>query len=309
MNKRKFLVSLVIFSIVFTSFSVLYAFTSKIDLANLGSSNSKNSNDVYICVSETNTDIDNNQKQELISASAQYIPTLIGNNAIQTLADSEETSSEITVFHDNTINQDYYDIRENNYTISLNENSTLRAFSDDTFDYNLPTTTDKNIAENFIVNFYNNLNISHDYELAYLEVFDDSMWEADFVKKVDNIYNYYDSIKIFFSPEQQKIAALRIHSSSYPSSNISTLSTNISDLEAKDIVKDNFANINDSNIKNKEIVFTKPNNFFTRQAGDDIISENNVVKAWKITLEKDSTTTFVFVDYSTGNIIGGEQVK
>lgn len=232
-----------------------------------------------------------------------YIPALLGNTDIQVASISENNNSEIKTFHDNTINEDYYDIITNNYTISMTEDSNLRAFSDNTFNYDIQTTTDKSVAETFIVNFYNNLDISHDYELAYLEVFDDSMWEADFVKKVDGIYNYYDSIKIFFSPDQQKIAALRVHSTSYVNDGITTANLDITANEAKNIVKENFENIYDNEITNVELIFAKPNNFFTRQAGDEVISENNVVKVWKVTIEKDATTTYAYVELSNGNII------
>ena len=77
----------------------------------------------------------------------------------------------------------------------------------------------------------------------------------------------------------------------------------------ENIVKEQFENISDNQITNIELTYIKPNNFFTRQAGSDIISSNVVVKAWKVTIEQDATTTFVFVDFSTGNILGGDQVK
>lgn len=311
MNKKKILLSLVTVSTVFASASAIYAFTSKIDLANLTSNYLKENeqNEVYIGISEKDTTISNPEKEDIIQKANTYIPTLIGETTTQTARISENNSSEIKLFHDNTINEDYYDIVTSNYTISMDKNSKLRAFSDDTFNYDLQTTSDKSIAKTFITNFYNNLDISHDYELEYLERFDDSMWEADFVKKLDGLYNYYDSIKIFFSPEQQKIAALRIHSTSYDNDGIATLSENITEAEAKNIVKEQFENISDNQITNIELTYIKPNNFFTRQAGSDIISSNVVVKAWKVTIEQDATTTFVFVDFSTGNILGGDQVK
>ena len=194
MNKKKILLSLVAVSTVFASASAIYAFTSKIDLANLTSNYLKENeqNEVYIGISEKDTTISNPEKEDIIQKANTYIPTLIGETTTQTARISENNSSEIKLFHDNTINEDYYDIVTSNYTISMDKNSKLRAFSDDTFNYDLQTTSDKSIAKTFITNFYNNLDISHDYELEYLERFDDSMWEANFVKKSDGLYNYYD---------------------------------------------------------------------------------------------------------------------
>lgn len=311
MSKKKIFVSLVIIFTILASVTAIYAFTSKINLANLTSNvlNQNESDELYICVLEKETTINDTGKDAIEVKANNYLPVLLENTDIQVASISENNDAEIKTFHDNTINEDYYDVVTNNYTISMSEDSELRAFSDNTFDYNIQTTTDKSIAETFIVNFYNNLDISHDYELAYLEVFDDSMWEADFVKKVDGIYNYYDSIKIFFSPEQQKIATLRVHSTSYSNDGITTANLDITEDEAKNIVKENFENVSNNEITNVELIFEKPNNFFTRQAGDEVISENNVVKAWKVTIEKDSTTTYAYVDLTTGEIIGGDQIK
>lgn len=312
MNKRKILLSLVIASIVIASATVIYAFTSKIDLANL-KPNDLNSNEVYICVSEKETDINNSKRESLIEKADKYISTFIKeDNKLTSFQNSNQSNSmTIKTFHDNSINEDYYDIITTAYTISMSESENLRAFSDNTFNYDLTTTSNKSEAKDFIINFYNNLDISHDYELAYLEVFDDSMWEADFVKKVDGIYNYYDSIKILFSPEQEKIAALRIHNTSYNNTTNTMIANNssITELDAKNIVKDNFTNIKDNEIINTELVYTKPNNYFTREIGSDVISENIVKKAWKVTVEQDSKTTYIYIDSASGNIIGGDQIK
>lgn len=311
MNKKKIFLSMSIFFIVFASFSAIYAFTTKIDLTNLNAQDSDyNSNeDLYICAYEKNETISNSQQNDLLSTASNYIPILLNSSGTQLISTLNDSPIEFKTFYDNTINENYYDIIENNYTISLSEDSELRAFSDNTFDFDTSVSTNRELAESYITQIYQNLNLSDGYELAYLEIFDDSMWEANFVKKIDGIYNYYDSIKVFFSPNQGKIAALRVHSTTYNNSEISTVSTNISENDIINIMKENFSDINNNDITDIELVFTKPNNFFTRQAGTDVIFENYVVKAWKVTIEKNNTTTFAFIDYNTGNIVGGDQIK
>lgn len=311
MNKKKIFLSMSIFFIIFASFSVIYAFSTKIDLSNLNAQNSNyNSNeDLYICAYEKNETISSSQRNDLLSIANNYVSILLNSSETQLISTLNDNSREFKTFYDNTINENYYDIIENNYTLSLSENFNLRAFSDTTFDFDTSVSTDRKLAESYITQIYRNLDLSDGYELAYLEIFDDSMWEANFVKKIDGIYNYYDSIKIFFSPNQEKIAALRVHSTTYNNSEISTASTNISENDIITIIKENFSNINNNDITDIELVFTKPNNFFTRQAGTDVIFENYVIKAWKVTIEKDNTTTFAFIDYNTGNIVGGDQIK
>lgn len=312
MYKRKILLSLFCIFIIFSLISIIYAFSDKIEQDTLNSTKLNNSNELYMCISDNMQKISTTEKQNVISSVEQYIPTLIPDNEIQTLSVSESISDNVNILHDNTINQDYYDIVSTNYSISLASDLSLRSFSDSTFNYDLSATASKDEARSFIIDFYNNLNVSHDYELAYLEIVDGNIWEADFAKKIDDIYNYYDSIKIFFSPEQEKIAALRVHSTKYSKPNTSVQSvkgTTISAEDAKNIVKNNFSNISDNDIIETQIVFTKPNNFFTKHNGTDIIYENVVVKAWKVTIKKDLKESFIFVDYSTGNVVGGDQIK
>lgn len=312
MNKRKLLLSFTSVFIIISLISVIYAFSGTKKQNIICSEKLNNSNKLYICISNSNKKVNNTLSKDITAAVEKYIPTLVSSNEVKNHSTKQIISNKINILHDNTINQDYYDIITENYSISLSKDLKLRSFSDNTFNFNLPTTASKIEAENFIMKFYDNLNVSHDYELAYMEIADEGIWEADFAKKIDGIYNYYDSIKIFFSPEQEKIAALRIHSSEYsiPESSLQTIQTSSLTIEeAKRIVKQNFSNISDEDILNVELVFTKPNNFFTKESGSDIVYENIVTKAWKISVNKDSKTGYIFIDCLTGNIVGGDQIK
>lgn len=321
MKKSKVLLSVIVVFTLFSLFSLIYAFSNVNMEENTVSKSENNSIEIQPCISKSEKELTSEEKQEVILVADTYASTLVSSNEIQTLSTLQDTSDEIIVLYDNIIDEEYYEIKKKDYCIGIAEDLTLREFTDNTFDYDLATTATKIEAKNFIVSFYNNLNVSHDYELAYLEPADDGIWEADFAKKVDGIYNYYDSIKIFFSPEQEKIAALRVHSTEYVASENSTMATSystksnssenicISELEAKDAVKASFPEINYNDIKEMELVFTKPNDFFTGEYGTGINFENIVVKAWKVTVEKDSQITFVYVDSITGDVVGGGQLK
>ena len=101
---------------------------------------------------------------------------------------------------------------------------------------------------------------------------------------------------------------MRVHSTVYVNDSLSTYSSSVSAAKAQDVVINTFSDVSKDDIISTEYILTKPNNFFTRETGEDIIAQNKVVKAWCITLEKDTTYT-VYVDSTTGNIIGGDGIK
>ena len=303
---KKILLISGIFFIVLAVGTIIFAFTSKINLENLhpNGDTEKNNQEVYLNISQDKYSLNNEKEKELIEKSKSYIPCLLGKKMTNIDLDKNVT---IKGQYDNTTDQNFIDISTNEFTISINENDSLRAFSDNTIDYNSTTGENKEYAKKYIMQLYNNLDISHDYDLIYLEKFDECLWEADFAKKIDNIYNDYDSIKIFFSPEQKKIAAMRIHSTY--NTKITNSKNTINEKDVMSIILNNFEDIKENDILKVETVYTKPNNFFTKQNYGDIIYENKIVKAYKVTIVTNDTTIYVFIDLNTGNIIGGDQLK
>lgn len=307
MNK-KILVSLGIFSTVLAIGTIIFAFTSKINLANLYPyiETEESSQKIYLNISQDKYSLNKDEEKMLLEKAKSYISCLFGKETRNIDLDKNAT---IKGHYDNTTEQNFIDISTDEFTISINENKSLRAFSDNTIDYNSITRETSENAERYITELYRNLDISHDYELIYLEKFDDCLWEADFTKKMDDIYNDYDSIKIYFSPEQQKIAAMRVHST-YNTPIVSENTKNeVKKSDVFGILQQNFDNITEKSIINIEKVYTKPNNFFTKKDYGDIISENRIVKAYKVKLTFDNEIFFVFIDINTGNIVGGDQLK
>lgn len=307
MNK-KILLGLSVFFIVLAIGTIIFAYTGKFNLAKLyPQSEEKISNqEVYLNISKEKYSLNNKEEKILFEKAKTYIPYLTGKKDINLDLIKD---LKIEGHYDNTTEQNFVDITTNDFTISLNENKTLRAFSDNTIDYSKYSNSNKEYAKKYITELYNNLDISHDYELTYLEIFDEYLWEAGFTKKIDNIYNIYDSIKVYFTPEQKKIAAMRIHST-YNTQIVNVNTENIvPEKDIINIIQENFENIKEKDISKVEIVYTKPNNFFTKKDYGDIISENKIVKAYKITITLNDKTIYVFVDINTGNIIGGDMLK
>ncbi|MDR3289150.1 MAG: hypothetical protein LBT22_06950, partial [Peptococcaceae bacterium] len=178
---------------------------------------------------------------------------------------------------------------------------------------------DKKAAEAYITGIFRNLNRGEQYQLTYLEPFSAGLWEAGFPAELDGVYNDYDAIKVFFSPEQEKIAALTVHHTPYEGSGEVAITAE----QAKTIVQEKISFSGNAQAQEAVLVFTKPIPFFEQEKegidsvpGEAFFAENKVVKAWKVTLLIENTTeygwdttVYVFVDCATGDIVGGDGLR
>ncbi|MBQ7035104.1 MAG: hypothetical protein IJN34_05155 [Clostridia bacterium] len=304
--KKKSVIICVILTclVVLCSVTIASAVNSKLKLVS-DSDQNKICEELYTCIVPSDVSLSKATESALIEHANSHVATYYAEKDALIEKDDPIT---ISCYYDNTILQEFYEIQQEEYTISLAKDYSLRAFSDDSFDYDLTTSKSKKDAQEYILDFYKKSSLDENYELAYLEPFGDNLWEAVFAKKVDGLYNFYDSSKIFFCPTQRKIATLRVHSTEYHESKNLTSSSNVTEQEAKNIVANSFVGTDKIIINSAELTLTKPNNFFTRQSGSDIIAENIVVKAWRVEVVNEHIYS-VFVDYTTGNIIGGDQIK
>lgn len=266
---------------------------------------SDNITPVVTFISEKDLSVDKRTQEKIISLANEYSDLLLATPLSKELSLSSE---KILEQMDLTINEEFYEIQSVQHSIALTKDLTLRAFTDNTFNYDIPTSTDVLSAKSFITDTLSKLNLTTEYSLVNLEKFGDNLWEAVFATKIDGLINYYDSVKIYFCPLQKKIAALRVHSSKYVANDFSSRDTSISEKDAQAIVVTTFTDVSQENIISITPVLTKPNNFFTRKNGEDILTENKVTKAWCVTLKND-TTCLVYIDCITGNIIGGDCIK
>lgn len=314
MKKKIGIICIAVAMIFASSLTIAYA-VGGLTLFSTPDSNDVDVELVYNIVN-TEDDLSIAKKTEIVDSANKYSAILSAFSALPNDVSSLsaisstqiQSNTEIFSQYDNTVNESFYEIREKNYTISIAEDSSLRSFTDNTFDYNLASDATKETAEAFALEVYDSLDFKSNHELADLNKFGDNLWEAVFATKIDGVFNYYDSVKVYFCPIQKKIAALRVHSSEYQESILSTRSVSLSMQGAKQAVIDNFSDITLDDITDVEIEFTKPNNFFTRADGTELVSTNEVVKTWKVTVKKDYTY-FVFIDAETGDVIGGDRIK
>ena len=315
MKKKLGIICIAIAVIFSSSLTIAYAVNGGLTLYSTQGSSDEDVKLVYNIVS-SDENLSISQKTIIIDSANKYSailknPTEYTNDTISmsTIPKTTiSTNAKVICQYDNTINEKFYEIREKDFTVSIAEDTSLRSFTDSTFNYDLASTATDTVAREFILTVYTSLDLADEYELADLNKFGDNLWEAVLAQKIDGIFNYYDSINVYFCPMQRKIAALRVHSSEYHRSNLSSLSLSLTKQDAKDAVVEAFSDISLNDITTAELIFTKPNNFFTKAKDSELETVNTVVKAWKITIKKDYTY-FVFVDSETGNIIGGDRIK
>jgi len=159
---------------------------------------------------------------------------------------------------------------------------------------NFKKSSSKEDAKRMILSKYEELGLPEEYDLVYLEEFDDYCWEADFQKKYDNVYNMYEAVKIFFVPETEEIISLNKFNEEYKETKDEIITAEI----AKEIAK----TVLDSN---KKISDTK----LTIIKGNSYFKENSDTSLHKAYVVQTSDEEYVYVDAVSGEIIGGDIIN
>ena len=226
-----------------------------------------------------------------------------GSN-ISTLSLTEENNNE-TYTHstktDKTDNSTFYHVDTDNYMIRL-EKDTLdtKAIYGKATNYSINTTCTKDTARDVANSLYTSLELPTDYELVYLEQFDDCLWEANYQKSYNGTYNQYESVKMIFSPENSEIAALTVFNDSCDNFSVQTT---VSQESAQSIALET-NKISSENIENVSLGFARVNNFVDENKSTSDTSGHQV---W-IVKEKISNNaeTTIYVDVNSGEVLGGE---
>ncbi|HJJ16156.1 MAG TPA: PepSY domain-containing protein [Clostridiaceae bacterium] len=166
--------------------------------------------------------------------------------------------------------------------------------------------TDSNCTEDeakVIANeLYKNLDIKNeykDYQLNGIIKFDDELWIANFSKKYGDLYNDFESVKVTFAPADKQVKIVSIINQGIYENN----SVSISEDEAKDIAKKQINSNSNSKVK---LAIVQPNYFFKDK--NNYLTYKEVEKtrtAYIVSLE-DENKTIVYVDATTGEVIGGD---
>lgn len=161
----------------------------------------------------------------------------------------------------------------------------------------LETTLNEDQIRKIAIELYQQLSIKEDnYEIIELSEFDTEIWRAVFAKKYDDLINRGESITISFAPETKQIVTIHKNNIKFANNSIE-----ISEENARKIA-------NNYNLKNVDmscsIDIVRPNYFFET---DDYLYKkiNTYRKAYVFTLNDDNITR-IYVDCTTGELIGGD---
>ena len=233
----------------------------------------------------------------------------------------------------------WYIDTDNKLGISIeSETGKLKQISDWSIDdTKIASTVTKQEAENVAKELYYKLGYKEgEYEIASLKKNkiseDTNLWQVDFCKKYDDIYNYYQNIRMTFIPEVKQLTILTIFDYDYEDNPIVISQDEATKLaKAKSIdlgnSEDKIKRINTTmsiekmnayvytNEQNQKIVTQNENNITEQQSTTDVTSyrtEQIIRKVWVVEIEYYSEFTSInkyFVDVTTGEIIGGGSTK
>ena len=153
---------------------------------------------------------------------------------------------------------------------------------------------------------YAKLELPSEYELVYLEPFSDTLWEADFQKNYDGVYNMYEAVKVIFNPSVEEILALTVFDESYTQSNIATASV-LSEENMIDNAIDTLS-LDENNIEEIETTFIKPSSLLNSDSSDNNIRKAKVIKHTYIENEIE-ITALRYIDFYTGEFLGGDLLQ
>ena len=200
------------------------------------------------------------------------------------------------VIYDNLKNENLYEFENTKYFVNMNtKNELVGIYSKNITTTQTTSNANTSSAKEYVLNKYTELNLPSEYELTYLEKFDDLIWQANFEKNYNGLYNKYESVKMFFIPDSDEIIALTVFNESASSSAV-TVSKEDAELTATQNL-----GIDSSNIKSTTLSMEKANKFY-----DNSNSDTTIHPTWVI---QSSDDTIVYVDAENNNVIGGDHIN
>lgn len=210
--------------------------------------------------------------------------------------DTNSVNVNSKVVYDELKKENLYEFENTKYFVNMNtKNELVGIYSKNVTTTQSTSNANTSSAKEYVLNKYNELNLPTEYELTYLEKFDDLIWQANFEKNYNGIYNKYESVKMFFIPDSDEIVALTVFNESAKSSNV-----NISKEDAEMTAAQNLG-IDSSEIKSATLSMEKANKFY-----DNLNSDTAVHSTWVI---QSSDDTIVYVDAENNTVIGGDHIN
>lgn len=197
----------------------------------------------------------------------------------------------------NQLKDEYiYEVSDSKYNIDFDANNNLVGiYSKSISPVTARVAATKDFAREVIMEKYKELNLPAEYELVYLEPAFNGLWEADFQKNYNGIYNKYEAVKTYFLPENSEICALTVFNEGHGLADVAVSSEQAIQSAIETL------EIDPSEIVSSELTMEKANKTFDRKNKD-----KSVHTVWK--LEKADHST-IFIDATENQVIGGDFVN
>lgn len=200
------------------------------------------------------------------------------------------------VVYDELKKERLYEFENAKYFVDMNtKNELVGIYSKNLTTTQTMSTSTNSSAREYVLNKYVELNLPDEYELVYLEKFDDLIWQANFEKNYNGIYNRYESVKMFFIPDSDEIVALTVFDESAESSSVS-----VNQKDAETTAVQNLG-LEPSEIKSSTLSMEKANKFY-----DNSNSDTSVRATWVVQTTDDA---IVYVDAENNTVIGGDHIN
>ena len=204
------------------------------------------------------------------------------------------------VIDDNKTNSKLLKIETNDgYGITINaETGNLKNIITRENNYEKNTLSETEI-EKIALDIYKNFELKEysGYELEFLGQFDDELWMATFCKNYNGIMSEYEAVKITFSPMSREIKSVGIFDEKNEQNEIT-----ITKEQAEKIAED-FLMID---AVDSELAIKRYNKLYEDMENYLDYSQSTIIRnVWNVSLENGNT---IFVDATTGNIVGGEEI-
>ena len=210
--------------------------------------------------------------------------------------DTNSNNVNSKVVYDELTKENLYEFENTKYFVNMNtKNELVGIYSKNVTATQTTSNVNNQTAKEYVLNKYTELNLPTEYELTYLEKFDDLIWQANFEKNYNGIYNKYESVKMFFIPDSDEIVALTVFNEGASSSTVT-----VSKEDAEMTAAQNLG-IDSSNIKSATLSMEKANKFY-----DNSNSDTTVHSTWVIQSADD---TIVYVDAENNTVIGGDHIN
>ena len=211
--------------------------------------------------------------------------SILSSSELLKKLNSEPTDLKTKVKFDELQNKTIYEVENSKYFIDMDTNNQLVGIHSKEISTKQESSDyDKDSARNYIKKKYETLNLPNEYELNYIEKFDDLIWQANFEKKYNGIYNKYESVKVYFIPDSDEIVALGAFREAPISIDTST---------SLDAAKQTASSKNSSEVVASSLSMEK-------------VDDGSIRPVWVVTY---SDNNIVYVDAKSNQVVGGDTIK